>query len=152
MKPGNRAYSLIEMILIVAFIGIFAVIAIPRFNYAVVSRQKAESAAKKIVADIRLTRSLAITDAASNDKGYALNMLGSNPYTGYEIENRDTKEIISTTTFDNNVVCSGANKFRFEPLGNLSDSGHTQLTISADGKTFNITINPVTGTVKCIQS
>jgi Tfp pilus assembly protein FimT len=152
MKQKYMAFSLLEAILIAAFIGIFAIIAIPRFNYAVVSKQKAEGTAKKIVTDLRLTRSLAISDAVNNDKGFELNMLGSDPYTGYEIENRDTNEIISTHAFDDDVICNGSNKFRFGPLGNLSDTGHVQLTVSADGKTFTIIITSATGAVKCTQN
>jgi len=64
-EEKRRAFSLVELMLIVAFLGVFAAIAIPRLDYAIVRRYKAEATAKKILTSLRLTRSLAISDAAS---------------------------------------------------------------------------------------
>jgi len=152
MAKKRQAYSLTELIIVVAFIGIFAAIAIPRLNFAIISKNKAETTAKKIVTDLRRTRRMAISDAANNTKGYELNMTGSEPYTGYEIENSDTDEIVDSRTFDSAVTCTGDNKFRFEPLGNLKDAGHKNLTVSAEGKILTITIVPATGMIKCTEN
>ncbi len=140
------------VILIVAFIGIFAVIAMPRLNFAIISRQKADSFARKIVTDLRLTRRLAISDAATNTAGFALNMTGSVPYTGYEIENLDTAATVDSHTIDSAVSCSGGSAFNFGPLGNLLTGSDTQLTVSASGKTFTITITTATGMIKCTEN
>jgi Tfp pilus assembly protein FimT len=152
MKQKRAGFSMLELVLIAVILGIFAVIAVPRLNYAAISKQKADSTARKIVADLRLTRSLAISDAANNTKGFEINMVGGGPYTGYEIENRDTGEVVASYTIDSDVTCSGDNKFRFGPLGNLSDTGHLHLTISAEGKTFTITVIPATGIAKCSEN
>ena len=148
----RTGFTLVEAIMVVLFIGILAVIAIPRLNMAVVSRYKAEATAKKIVTDLRLTRRLAISDAANNTKGFEFTMLGPGPYTGYEIENSDTKATVASHTIDSDVSVTGAVKFKFEPLGNLQTGGDLQLTVSAEGKTFTIEIVPVTGAVKCIEN
>ena len=150
----KAAFSLVELILIVAFIGIFAVIAVPRINFAIISKQKADTVARKIVTDLRLTRRLAISDAANNTKGFELHMIGGEPYDSYHIKNRDTGEVLEVHEIDSSVsvTCPDQHNFRFGPLGNLEAGSGTELTVSAEGKTFTITIIPVTGTVKCVEN
>jgi len=148
----DRAFSFVEVIIIVLFLGIFAAIAVPRLNRAAISKHKAQTVARKIVADLRLTRRLAISNAANNAEGFYLGMVGSDPYTGYTIENDDTGETVDSHTLDSAVTCTGGSMFPFGPLGNLKTSGDTQLSVSAEGKTFTITIIPATGAVKCVEN
>ena len=154
MAKNKTAYSLIELIIFVLFLGIFAAITVPRFNFATISRKKADCQARKIVTDLRRTRRLAISDAATNTDGYALNMTGAGPYTGYEIVNLNTSTTITNGTFsiDSAISCTGGANFQFGPLGNLKTGSDTQLTVSAEGKTFTITITSATGMVKCVES
>jgi Tfp pilus assembly protein FimT len=128
--------------------------AVPRLSYGLVRHKTAETAAYKLMTDLRMTRSLAIRDAATNDKGYQINMTGSSPYSGYTIENRDTDAVVATHTFESGVTvtATGSDKFKFEPLGNLKSDSGTQITVSADGKTFTLTFVVATGAVKCTES
>jgi len=153
-KPFDRrkALSLIEALIVILVIGIIAFIAVPRLNTAVISRYKAEVAAKKIVTTLRRTRGLAISNAVNNTQGFSLRLLGPGPYTGYEIVNLDTATIIDSHIIDPEVTVTGsADQFDFGPLGNLT-STYTQITVSAEGKTFTITIVRATGTIKCVES
>jgi len=154
MKEKKAAFSLVELILIVAFLGIFAAIAVPRLNFAIISKQKADTFARKIVTDLRLTRRLAISDATNNTKGFELKMVGSPPYNTYEIENVDTQATVASHTLDSGVSisCSTGIRFIFGPLGNLESGSGTGLTVSAEGKSFTITINSATGAVKCVEN
>ena len=151
MVRRKRAFSLIELVLIVLFIGIFAAIAVPRLNFSTISKHKADTIARKIVTDLRRTRGLAISDAADNTTGFALNMIGSAPYTGYEIESLDTGATTDSHTIGSGISCTGGDQFEFGPLGNLLDGSDTQVTVSASGKTFTITITAATGMVKCTE-
>ena len=90
MNREKRAFTLTELILVFIFVGIFAAISIPRLNFAVISKQNADCHARKIVTDFRRVRALAISNAADNTAGFALNMTGSAPYFAYEIVNIDT--------------------------------------------------------------
>ena len=153
MTAKNKTgYSLTELVVIVMFLGIIAAIAVPRLNFSTTSRQKADTIARKIVTDLRRTRSLAISDAANNTAGFALNMTGGSPYSGYEIENLDTSETVDSHTIGSDINCTGGATFQFGPLGNLKTGSDTQLTVSASGKTFTITITVATGLIKCAES
>ena len=156
MARKAEAYSLVEVILIVLFIGIFAAITVPRLNFAIITKQEAENITRKVVTDLRLTRRLAISDAANNTKGFELKMVGSSPYTGYEIENVDTHVTVATHTLDPGVTiaCPTGITFTFEPLGNLKagSADEMEIDVSAEGRSFTITILKATGAVKCVEN
>jgi len=142
------------LIIVVAFLGAFALIAVPRFNYAIISRQKADTVARKIVTDLRLTRRLAISDAANNTWGYELKFVGPLPYHTYEIENIDTHITIASHTIDSDITIGSPTgiRFMFGPLGNLNAGSATQIIVSTEGRSFTITINSATGTIKCVEN
>jgi len=152
MKKCLRAYSLVELILVLVFIGIFSAIAIPRINFAIISKQEVGTVAKKVVTDLRRTRVLAITDAANNSDGFILDMTGGGPYTGYEIINDDTGAVVDTHIFGSDIGCTGDGRFEFGPLGNLVTGSGTVLNIASEGRSFTIDIILATGTVKCTEN
>ena len=151
MNKLYKAYSLVELIIVVMFIGILAAISVPRINFAIISKQKVETVARKIVVDLCRTRRLAIADAANNSKGFEMKMTGSQPYSGYEIENVDTNETVDSLTIDSDISCTGHNNFKFGPMGNLTGSDF-QLDVASQGKSFTITIISATGMVKCVEN
>ena len=147
----RAGFTLTEAILVVLFLGIFSAIAIPKLNQAVVSKYKAEAEAKKIVTCLRRVRGLAISSAVTNTDGFALKFL-NNPFTSYEIVNLNTAEVVDSYNIDPKVNITGtADQFEFGPLGNLT-STYTQISVSAEGKSYTITIITATGMVKCTES
>ena len=152
MRGCRKAFSLAELVLVAMLLGVMAYVAVPKLQSAILHKQKADSTAQTIVTDLRLARRLAIAHAATNVAGYALNMTGESPYSGYQIENLDTSEIVETGTIDSQVSCTGGSDFQFGPLGNLLTGSDTQLTVSADGKSFTITVISATGAVKCAEN
>jgi len=154
MKEKKSAFGLVELLIVVMWLGIFAAIAVPRLNFAAISKQQAETTAWKIVTDLRLTRRLAISDAANNTRGFQLKMVGPVPYTAYEIENIKTHVTVATHTLDPGVTiaCPTGITFSFGPLGNAKVGSASRLTISSGGRSFTITIIPATGTVKCVEN
>jgi len=150
MARSRRGFSLAELVVVVAIMAVMAAMVVPRFSYGLVRRRKAEATAYKLMADLRLARSMAIRDAASNDHGFELDMTGSSPYSGYQIKNSKTGAVLDTQSFESGVTvtCTGSNKFKFEPLGNLKSDSGTRITASADGRSFVLTFVFATGAVK----
>jgi hypothetical protein len=155
MKLKNdNAFGIFEVIIILMFLGVFAIIAVPRLNIAAISKNKAQTTARKIVNDLRLTRRLAISNAATNTMGFELKMVGSVPYTSYEIENIDTHATVTSHTLDSDVSIDSPNgiRFMFGPLGNLKNGSGTELYVEVEGKSLFISIIPATGIVKCVEN
>jgi prepilin-type N-terminal cleavage/methylation domain-containing protein len=147
MASGKKGVTLVELLIVVIIIGVMTFVAVPRMGFSIITGSKAQTNAQKIAAAIRYARSLAIANAATNTQGFSLNMTGS-PYTGFQIVNLQTSDVNQTDSIASGVSCTGANDFRFGPLGNrLLDSD--SLTVSAGGKTYTITVVSATGMVKC---
>ncbi|MHC5060836.1 MAG: hypothetical protein ACYTFK_07120 [Planctomycetota bacterium] len=152
VQKRKEAYSIVEMIVIMLFMAAFAAVAVPRINFSAITKRKADTLASKITTDLRRTRTLAFSDAANNTEGFGLYMTGSSPYSGYEIRNIDTSTVVDSHSITPGVSCTGGATFKFGPFGNLLAGSDTTVTISAEGKTFTITIITATGMVKCVES
>ena len=147
MQKSNGAFSLIELVLIVALLGVIAMIAIPRFGSDAVNRLAATTTAREIASDMRLARSLAISNASANPNGYAVKMTGSSPYSGYSVVSLMTDETVSTNTILPEILCTGDSEFRFASLGNLAAGSGTALSVSGNGKRYALTLTPATASV-----
>ncbi|MGA2679939.1 MAG: prepilin-type N-terminal cleavage/methylation domain-containing protein [Sedimentisphaerales bacterium] len=149
MAVKRTAFTLVEMIVVVAILGAFVFIAIPRLNFAALYHKQADTVAKQIITDLRRTRTLAISHAANNTKGYNLQMLGPSPYTSYNIVDVNSGSAVDTLTIGSPVSCTGGSIFKFGPLGNLlTGSSATPITVSSKGRTYTITIISATGIVQ----
>jgi hypothetical protein len=125
-------------------LGALAFIAIPHLNFAALHHKQAHTVAKKIVTDLRRTRTLAITKAATNQTGYTLSITGSS----YQIIDDSNSVTVDSQTIDSPVTCGGGTVFSFGPLGNLR-AGTTPITVSSEGKTYTITVITGTGIAEC---
>jgi len=150
----QNAYTLVELVIVVAMVGFFAFIAIPRLQFGAVHQKKADGVARKLVTDLRRSRSMALRDAVSNTAGYQVVMTGASPYTGYDIKDLSNSSTVDSFTIPSNVTvtCPGNLNFDFGPLGNLKSGSGTQIIVSANGKTFTLTITSATGSVVCTTS
>jgi len=151
MVAKKRAVTLVEMMVVVAIVGAFVFIAIPSLNnFFAVYHQQANAVARQIVTDLRWTRTLAITNAVSHPAGYSLQMVGSSPYTSYQVVDVNSGTAVASLTIGSPVSCTGGSIFTFGPLGNLlTGSSTTPITVSYQSKTYTITIISATGIAKC---
>ncbi len=143
----RKAFTLVELIIVVLIIGIMAFITVPRMGFSIISGGKAQATAQRLAAAIRFTRTLAITNAATNTQGFSLNMTGS-PYSGFQIVNLQTNDVNQTGSLAAGISCSGDRQFQFGPFGNRI-GGTGSLTVSGGGKTYILTVVSSTGMVKC---
>jgi Tfp pilus assembly protein FimT len=148
MTRQKKAFTIVELLLIVLFLGIFAAIAVPRLQFATLHRKQADADARKIVTDLRRTRTLAISNAVTHSDGYMLEVTGSSSYQIGIING----PIVDTLTIDSTISCIDGTEFRFGPLGTPQPGSGTRLTVAANGKTFTITIVSATGAVKCQEN
>jgi hypothetical protein len=91
---------------------------------------------------------MAISNAAQNQQGFSLTFTGSGTYTGFQIVNLLTSQVVKTETLPTGITYGGTSSFRFGPLGSRTDTGGN-LTVSAGGKTLVISVVSTTGMVKC---
>jgi Tfp pilus assembly protein FimT len=149
MARKSKAHTLVELIVIVMIVGVLAFVAIPRLPFAALYRKQASTVARQIVTDLRRTRGLAISNAATNTDGFSLNRTGLT----YEIVDGNGTPIPNGTfSIDSKITCSGGTSFQFGPLGNLKTESDSQLTVSAEGKTFTISVTPATGIIQCTEN
>jgi Tfp pilus assembly protein PilE len=144
MAGKKTGVSLIELIIIVLIVGALAFITVPRMNFAALYRKQAHTVAKKITTDLRRTRTLAISNAATNPTGFTFRITGST----YQIIDDSNSVTVDTQIIDSHMSCGGGTEFRFGPLGNLR-AADSPLTVSAEGRTYTITVVSGTGIVQC---
>jgi Tfp pilus assembly protein FimT len=151
MTKKRNAHTLIELIIIVAMLAAVAFIAIPRLRFPALYRKQTHTVARKIVTDLRRTRQLAISNAATDPNGFALNIDIINS-TYRIVDGGGTPIQNGTFSIDPKITCASGTSFQFGPLGNLTGSD-SQLTLSIDGEIFaTISITPATGMIQCTEN
>ncbi len=148
MVTKKKAFTLVELILILLLLAVVSAICIPRLNFAAVSNQNTECLVSKIVTDLRHTRTLAMSNAANNTAGFALNIIGSAGNLSYEIVNLDTGTTLNSYTISSDINCTGGRQFEFAPSGNLLGGSDTEFNIAGGGVSFTITVVSITGMVR----
>jgi prepilin-type N-terminal cleavage/methylation domain-containing protein len=152
MKQNRKAFTIIELVVVVLLIGIFSYVAIPRMRSGILDQSTSQTQAQKIITDLRLARNMAVTDAARNTSGFAVQMTGSSPYRSYNVVNLTNNSVVSTVAISSNASCTGGASFKFGPLGNLLAGSGNQLVVSGGGRTTIINIVAATGTVEYVQN
>jgi len=150
-EPESHGFSTVELLLAVTLIAVITVIAVPRFGGDGLGSVSARSAAREIAGDMRLCRTLAISEASGNPSGYSIRMDGSAPYSGYSLVNRGSGGVVWTKTFPDGVTASGNSEFRFGPLGSLMGSSGTALTVTGGSKSCVLNLTAANGTVRITQ-
>lgn len=153
MSISNRlrfrydGFSMAEMLLVVIVIGVLTVVAVPHFSMASVHAKSDEALVRKLAADLRKTRMMAIANAADNSDGYRLSITASSPKK-YEIINLQNSQAVETHDVDSRVTFSGTTEFSFTPLGSLNPTANVQLTVTGSGKSWLFDVYGYTGSVQ----
>jgi prepilin-type N-terminal cleavage/methylation domain-containing protein len=135
-----RGMTLIEVIMVMAIIGILAAIVIPRFDFATSTRASVDGAAYMIASDIRYAQEFAMANRVSKTVTFTN---GSSVYTfspastGMDPSGR----LPSGATIGTTVA------FTFNSLGEPTSGGGSPVTVSGGGQTRTITVLNYTGKV-----
>jgi prepilin-type N-terminal cleavage/methylation domain-containing protein len=145
----KKGFTLIEVTLVVALMGILFAISLPRFGFELTLKIKLEKTAKGLQADLRFTRWLAVT---KNDT-YILKIYPEQKeYKIYKNSISDENQVSQARSYDSKIVISGDSyEYGFEPLGNLKSDSPSKITLIGGEYTFEININPSTGRVSVTE-
>lgn len=146
---SRKGHTLAELLIVVVIVGVLAAVAIPRLQFGLVDRSHAEATAWKIVTDLRRARSLAILHAATNTRGFALEVQHRGTRTTYDLVDLSSSHAVDSHTLTSDVAWDGGSQFRFNQLGALQEGSDNTLEISGGKRVFVIHIVPATGTVTC---
>ena len=148
----QKGYTFAELIVIVCILAVLTYVTVPRFQFGAIDRGQAERVAWEIVTGLRRTRSLAISEAATNSDGFALNIQQADRTITYEIVNCGNNNVVDSHAIDSRVDLSGEMAFEFGLLGALKATDDSALEVTAAEKTFTIRVIPATGMVKCVEN
>ena len=131
--------TLIEVIMVMAIIGILAAIVIPRFDFATSTRASVDGAAYMIASDIRYAQEFAMANRVSKTVTFTN---GSSVYTFSPASTgMDPSGQLSGATIGTTVA------FTFNSLGEPTSGGGSSVTVSGGGQTRTITVVNYTGKV-----
>jgi prepilin-type N-terminal cleavage/methylation domain-containing protein len=148
----TRAYSLVELLIVVVMLGVLALVAVPRMQFGAVGQRKAQATAWRLLSALRRTRSLAILQAVAHPDGFALHIVQDADGPHFDIVDIGGPAIVDSEKLDADVTYAGGDSFQFDSLGALKAGSDTSLTVSASGTTFQVTVVPATGLVRCEET
>lgn len=123
MKRKPRGFTLIELMVVLTVLAVFAGIALPSFRDLVAS-QKVKDAASTLQSALLLTRS----EALKRNTGIALTPVISNQWNaGWRVTNPADGSVLSSYEAFSAVTISGPSSIIFQPSGRASVSGTFKL-------------------------
>lgn len=137
----RKAYTLVEVIVVIAILGIILAITVPNSGYLKTVRENMEL--KEFKRDILFARNKAIMES----KIYTLKLM--NVENGYSIKSSSELDYSKIKYFENGIVLNKSNKVQnvfFNSNGTVACSGTISLH-DRNGKEYKLTITPVRGLI-----
>ena len=132
--------TLIEVIMVMAIIGILAATVIPRFDFATSSRASVDGGAYMIASDIRYAQEFAMANRVSKTVTFSTatpTVYTFNPISGLDPSGRLPSGVIISNNFT----------ITFNSLGEPTTGGAGSVSVSGGGQTKTISVVNYTGKV-----
>lgn len=144
---SRSAFSLTEMVVVLAIIGVLSAIALPRFGSSL-TRVRLDNAARRIVRDVELAQRTARARSISvnmvfNQAAERYRIVGLPSLESSQRVYRVDLEVEYDGVVINTANFGGSNSFTFDGYGVPNNGG--SITISLAGQTQIIFVNPETG-------
>lgn len=138
--PNSKAMTLVEVIAVMAIIGILAAIVLPKINFGTTSSSASVAgAANMIASDIRYAQEWAMANGVSKEIDFTSTSYSFNPSSPLDT----TAKLFSGVT----INTSNTSAFKFNSLGEPITGGGLFVTVSGGGVTKTITVVNYTGKV-----
>lgn len=144
-QNNNKGFSLLELLLVVAVLGILAAIAVPRFSSADAQRDL-DNAARQLVVDLRWTSQMAV-NSVETVKVVFVNV---SPF-GYRVVQGAAETVIKPTqSFPATVSFSAVvSPVSFDVYGKPTGAADVAITLqNTAGQTRTVNIDYLTGRVR----
>lgn len=148
-RAHAAAFTLAEMVIVIAMVGIAAAIAVPRYA-ASISRFRAESGARRIEADLKYAQAAARASSASRS------MIFNVPASTYgigQVRELDVKGAAYTVSLPDLFGCriaaadfGGDTTVRFDGYGKPDSGGTAEVRCGGDG--WSVTLEAESGATK----
>jgi len=140
----RSGFTLIEVALVLALMGIFYAMALPRINGNILVQKRAEISSKQIASSLKLARSMAIANQVPHV--FYLNT-GTGQFGIYAGSIAPENLVENQYTLDTGVSCSGQTTFTFSVSGAATTSGGSSLICSAGSASWTVDVLLATGLV-----
>jgi len=152
LRPGRRGLNLLELLAVVAILGLFATLSAARFGPAVTKTFAAHGDARRLALDLRLTQRHAIATGDNHYITFSADGLGN--LTGYSLYRRlsagGTQLVDGPRDFPQaETVTTTADPLEYAFDGTAL-AAYT-VTFTGPSQTWQVSVVPVTGAVRVVQ-
>ena len=140
---SENGLTLIEVTLLAAIIGIIAAIVLPRFSLDTIVLYRVKTASRRLVTDLRYTRTLAITQRTNH-----ILQINGHQYAIYRGSVAPGNQVGETREIAGTINLSGDSTFSFTSQGGTAPGSGTWLGLTEAGHSWTVSVNATTGLVE----
>lgn len=152
-RPGRprRAFSLLEMTLVIALIGLISGAAVMRFGHAALNTTNGEGFTRRVMLDLRQAKRRAIS---TGDNHYVQFHRTSGVVTSFALYRDGGDQVDDTRVVPTGIaVSTGQDTWEFEFDGTKADTGSSSnLVITGSNYSWTVYCYHATGSVEAVQA
>ena len=140
-----RGMTLVELIMVVALVGILSAVVIVRLGPMAIGNPGARAVARRLALDLRHARGLAIAEGTNHYVGFDVSGAALTGYTIYRTASPSDIVVEGYRSFDRGVTATGSTtRAEFSPTG--AALGAYSFVVSGPSQDYTVTVIAATGT------